>query len=135
VSKLRTWFKSRFGKMGVRTAMCGKITRQSRWNLRPAARVSISTGASALPPTTRLIVGEVNRTFVYSVLVLASPVIMADKNKTEKNEKQIAPELREFIDRAIVPILVQEYLKEIRQHPASAPSDEKPGSTPNTGNP
>src|SRR5260370_29737826 len=33
------WFKSRFGKMGVRTAMCGKITRQSRWNLRPAVRV------------------------------------------------------------------------------------------------
>jgi hypothetical protein len=23
------------GKMGVRTAMCGKITRQSRWNLNP----------------------------------------------------------------------------------------------------
>src|SRR6267143_4838807 len=27
------------GKMGVRTAMCGKITRQSRWNLSPAVRV------------------------------------------------------------------------------------------------
>ena len=24
------------GKMGVRTAMCGKITRQSRWNLKSA---------------------------------------------------------------------------------------------------
>src|SRR5215471_11658555 len=24
--------------MGVRTAMCGKITRQSRWNLNPVAR-------------------------------------------------------------------------------------------------
>jgi hypothetical protein len=33
------WFKSRFGKMGVRTAMCGKITRQSRRNLRPAVRL------------------------------------------------------------------------------------------------
>jgi hypothetical protein len=60
---------------------------------------------------------------------------MKDKSKTEENEKQISPELREFIDRAIVPILVQEYLKELRQHPASAPSVEEPDSTPKAGNP
>jgi hypothetical protein len=58
---------------------------------------------------------------------------MEDKNKTD--EKQISPELKEFIDRAIVPILVQDYLKELRQRSASAPSDEKPDSTPKTGNP
>lgn len=59
---------------------------------------------------------------------------MSEKNKTEENEKQIAPELREFIDRAIVPILVQEYLKEFRQHPVSAPPNEKPDPTPDAGN-
>jgi hypothetical protein len=47
----------------------------------------------------------------------------------------IAPELREFIDRAIVPILVQEYLEELRQQPASTPSDEKPHTTSNAENP
>ena len=87
-----------------------------------------------LPPATKLIVREVKRTYFYSVLVLVSPVIMADKKKTEENEKQIASELREFIDRAIVPILVQEYLKELRQHPVSAPPNEKPDSTPDAGN-
>lgn len=75
------------------------------------------------------VVREVKRTFICFVLVLASPGIVKDKNKTEGKEEQIARELREFIDRAIVPILVQEYLKELRQHPASAPSDEKPDST------
>jgi hypothetical protein len=56
---------------------------------------------------------------------------MADENELKEKEKQISTELREFIDRAIVPILVQEYLKELRQHPGSAPSDEKKDSTSN----
>src|SRR6266567_7243417 len=32
------WIRSHIGRLGVRTAMCGKITRQSRWNLSPALR-------------------------------------------------------------------------------------------------
>jgi hypothetical protein len=68
--------------------------------------------------------------------VLVSRTILAEENKERAQKKQeaIPPELREFIDRAIVPILVQEYLKELRQHPVSAPSDEKPDSKPKTGN-
>lgn len=81
------------------------------------------------------VVQAVNRTFIHFVLVLASPAIVIDKNKTEEKEEQISPELREFIDRAVIPILVQEYLKEIRQHSASAPSDKKTDSKPKTGNP
>jgi hypothetical protein len=81
------------------------------------------------------VVREVNRTFIYFVLVLASPAIMDENKKIQENEEHISPELKEFIDRAIVPILVQEYLKELRQHSSSAPPAEKPGSAPKTGNP
>jgi hypothetical protein len=59
---------------------------------------------------------------------------MAEHNKIQEKEEQISPELREFIDRVIVPALVQKYLKEISQHPASALFDEKPDSTPDAGN-
>jgi hypothetical protein len=57
---------------------------------------------------------------------------MAEKNKMQEKEQQISPELREFIDRAIVPILVQEYLKKLRQDAVSASTNEKPNSTPDT---
>jgi hypothetical protein len=58
---------------------------------------------------------------------------MAEKNKIQEKEEQISSELREFIDRVIVPILVQEYLKELRQDPVSASPNENPDSTPDAG--
>jgi hypothetical protein len=66
--------------------------------------------------------------------VLSSPPIMAEKNNIQEKEEQIRPELREFIDRVIVPALVQKYLEEFRQHPVSASPNENPDSTPDAGN-
>jgi hypothetical protein len=59
--------------------------------------------------------------------------IMAEKNTIQKKEEQISPDLKEFIDRVIVPILVQEYLKKLRQHAVSASPNENPDSTPDAG--
>jgi hypothetical protein len=66
--------------------------------------------------------------------VLPSAAIVVEKNKTQEKEEQISVELREFIDRAIVPILVQEYLKELRQQAVVASPNEVPDSKPNARN-
>jgi hypothetical protein len=60
---------------------------------------------------------------------------MAAKRKIQEKEEQISPELREFIDRVIVPALVQKYLEELRQDPVSPSPNEKPDSTQDAGHP
>jgi hypothetical protein len=66
--------------------------------------------------------------------VLRSAAIVVEKNKMQEKEEQISVELREFIDRAIVPILVQEYLKELRQQAVVASPNEGSDAKPNARN-
>jgi hypothetical protein len=66
--------------------------------------------------------------------VLPSAAIVVEKNKMREKEEQISAELREFIDRAIVPILVQEYLKELRQQAVVASPNEGPDPKSNSRN-
>jgi hypothetical protein len=59
---------------------------------------------------------------------------MVEKNKMQEKEEQISVELKGFIDRAIVPILVQEYLKELRRQAVVASPNEDPDWKPNARN-
>lgn len=51
---------------------------------------------------------------------------MADEDKKPTGEwpKDLDPRLKEFIDRAIVPILVQEWFKEQHAEQSSTPGDD-----------
>ncbi len=61
--------------------------------------------------------------------------MMTEENKNRSMEKreEIEPALKQFIDDAIVPILVQEYLKEMRPQQTSKPDSKLTSTAPKNG--